>query len=336
MKKRTKYYLIGFIVLVGGIIGYHYLAASQAEQQIDKTIQEQTLKNDSLSVQYSSIDVAPFGGQISVRDLTIIFGNHIERTVNLHLNISYFDFLNIYFGGLEYGLDQLRNAQLTAIRPTYVSKSGLEEFKADSLVVTFEGHALSGLRSAVNDIAFTNAQTVNIESNGITISLPQTTFRKITADNLQYSGTIDKGQRSFWAQGNHQFEIDTLTWTPSNDFQDKYRFFIEGFGYSSNAIPFHAAHLHSTPAQQVGLLKIESSIRSELALLSTSGFLQLQQPTGRSQLRDMKITISDFSDTFSRILTNAERLLSISLPQQKDGTITLPLEGTVSNPRIAQ
>ncbi len=332
---KKKYYLIGFIILVGAIISYHYLAASQAEEQIDKTIQEQTLKNDSLSVQYSSIDVAPFAAQISIRDLTIIFGNHIERANNLHLNISYFNFLNIYFRGVEYGLDQLRNAQLTAIRPSYVSKSGLEEFKADSLIVTYAGHALSGLRSAISDIAFTNAQSVDIESTGITISFPQTTFRRITADQLQYTGTIDKGQTNFWTQGSHQFGMDSLTWTPSNEFQDSYRFFIEGFGFPTDSIPFESAHLHSAPAEQVGVLKIESSIRSELALLSTSGFFRLQQPIGRSQLQDMKITITDFSDNFSRILTNAERLLSVSLPK-KDGTITLPLEGTVSNPRIAR
>jgi hypothetical protein len=335
MPKKKKYYLIGFLLLCAAIIGYHFYAASQAEQQIDEAIQEQSAQNNSLSVQYSSIDVAPFSATISIRDLTVIFGNHIERTQHLLLDISYLDFLNIYIGGLSYGLDRLDQAGMTVIQASYVNRGGLEEIKLDTLNISYTGNVLDGLQSAVNKTNFVSSHSIEAQSAGLRILLPNTTLSKIVADEFLYSGSIPSGEQNFWKNGQHQFAMDSLTWTPSKSFQETYSFFIKGFGYPTDAIPFESVQLHSQPVPEDNTLKIESSIKSELALLSSSGLIKLETPLGNSELHNMRIRMTDFSDSFSNVLSNLERLLSISLPQTNDG-ITLKVEGTLSNPSIAE
>ncbi|MDZ7681486.1 MAG: hypothetical protein U5J63_07140 [Fodinibius sp.] len=101
---KKKYYGIGIAVVVAMVIGYHFLAASQAESQIDKALQQQSEKHQSFSVQYSAVEVAPFTATVVLRNLTVVLDNHIERAQKLQVDMSYLDFLNVYFGGLPYGL----------------------------------------------------------------------------------------------------------------------------------------------------------------------------------------------------------------------------------------
>lgn len=338
---KKRYYLLGFFILLIAIFAYHFFAASQAEQQIDNTLQEQSAQNDSLSIQYSSIDVTPFSATVSIENLTVIFGEHIERAQHLQLDISYLDFLNIYIGGLPYGLEQINRAAITAIQPSYVNRGGLEEIKFDTLHINYRGNALDGLRSAINQTNFSQSQSIEAQSSGLRILLPQTTLSRIAADEFRYSGSISEGQQNFWKNGSHQFAMDSLTWTPSQSFQDSYSFFIKGFGYEPDQIPFQSVQLHSRnasesqPQSPYEILKIESSIQSELALLSASGFIELHTPPGNSEFQDMKIRMTNFSDSFANVLSNIERLLSVSLPQTNNG-ITLRINGTIANPIIAQ
>lgn len=322
-------------MLIAAVIGYHFFAAAQAESQIDEAIQEHADKNDSISVQYSSLDIAPFSGTVSISDLTIIFDNHIERANHLQLDISYWDFLTIYFGGLNYGLDHLSKATFTAINPTYVNKRGLQEIKSDTLTLTYRGNALDGLQSAVQGTPFSSSQSIEAFSSTVTIALPKTTFRNIKAESLQYTGTISPKKVHFWKEGNHQFRMDSITWTPSESFQDSYRFFIKGFGYPPDALPFQSAHLHTKPNSQPDIIKVESSLKSELALFSSSGYVKIKTPVKNSELQDMRLRITDFSDSFSNVLNNIERFLSISIPESNNG-ISLQLDGTLSNPTIAE
>ncbi len=333
--KNIKYYLIGALVFAVAIIAYHFYAASQAEQQIDDAIQEQLADNDTISVQYSSIDVPPFGGSVSIQDLTFIFGNHIERANNLQLEISYFDYLNIYFGGIRYGLDHLDKADIKLANPSYTNRNTRNEIKADTLTVQYSGNVLDGLLSAINVTPFNNDHAIEAYSSNLTISLPKTYLTKLKAEEFTYAGKISTGKRNFWLEGSHQFQMDSLMWTPSETFLNRYSFFIKGFGYTTGVIPFQSAQLQSAPVSQKELLQIESSIKSELALVSASGFLQLHNQPEYSELQDMNISITEFSDSFRNVLGNIERLFSISLPESDDG-FTLQIEGTLANPVIKQ
>ncbi|WP_138432127.1 hypothetical protein [Fodinibius saliphilus] len=332
---KVKYYLIGIALLLVALFGYHFIAASQAEEMIDKTVQVEAQKNERISVQYSAIDVNPFAADVTIRDLTIILGDHIERANKLTFDIEYLDFVNIYIAGLSYGLDHLQEAKLTAIRPTYVNKKGLQEIKADTLEVTYSGNALDGLRSAINGTPFASSQTIDAYSSGIIFSLPNTSFSTIKAQQFQYSGSIARQQGNFWTKGNHQFRLDSLVWTPPANFQKSYSFFIKGFGYSTDAIPFEYAQLHSKPTQEANKLRIEGAINSKLALFSTSGFIILEDPLSQSKLKDIKVTASDYSDSFGNVLANIERLFSLSIPKT-NGSMSLQLRGAVSNPSVVK
>ena len=333
---KKKYYLIGILALALAIIGYHYLAASQAEKQINKAIQEQAGQSNAISVQYSEIDIAPFSADVTINDLNVILGNHIERAQKLILDLRYLDFLNIYFGGVEYGLHHLDKALITAVSPSYTNKEELQEIKSDSLTITYQGNALDGIQSAVKGTAFGADQSLEIKGSNITFSVPRTLLSKVTAQSLNYSGSISKTQTNFWKEGTHNIRLDSLLWTPSESFQNKYSFFIKGFGYPTDAIPFQSAELRTKPVSQADdTLEIKSSIRSELALLTGQGNIILKKPMQNSEFLNMNIVLSDFSERFANVLSNIEKLLSISLPKSKDG-LTIQLQGSIDNPKITE
>lgn len=334
--KNIKYYLIGALLLVVAIIGYHYLAASQAEQQINKAIQEQADQTNAISVQYSEIDIAPFSADVTINDLNIIFGNHIERAQQFKLNLGYFDFLNIYFGGAEYGLRHLDKALITAISPSYTNKVQRQEIKLDSLAIAYEGNALDAIQSAIRGTAYGTDQSLKMRGSTITFSVPRTLISKVQAQRLNYSATITRTKTNFWKEGSHHIRLESLLWTPSESFQNKYNFFIKGFGYPTDAIPFKYAELQTKPVSQTDdTLEIESSLKSELALLTGQGNIILKRPIETSEFFNMHIALSNFSDRFANVLNNIEQLLSISLPKSENG-VSIQLQGSIDNPKISK
>ncbi len=129
--------------------------------------------------------------------------------------------------------------------------------------------------------------------------------------------------------------LDSLTWTPPKSFQDTYSFFIKGFGYATDAIPFQFAELQSTPSSERNILKVQSSLKSELALLSSTGLIKLNTPMESSEFKKMNIRVTDYSESFSNVVNNIERLLSISLPKS-NGDISLNIRGKITSPTIVE
>lgn len=332
---NKKYYLVGVLAFMVAIIGYHFLTASQAEQQISEALQEYSDSEESISITYSEIDITPFSADVTIRDLSIIFGNHIERTKKIDLDLGYLDFLNIYFGGAEYGLQHVDHAIITATTPSYTNRDGREEIKSDSLVIIYRGDALDGLRGAINGTAFNTDHSLEIENRNVTFSLPNTLLTTVKAQDLYYSGTISESQKNFWLNGSHNIRLDSLTWTPRESFQNKYNFIIKGFGYDTNAIPFEHAEFNSSPSSSADRLEISGRLKSELALLSTSGLILPDQPFGDSQIDEAQIALSEFSEQFSNVLANLEQLLGTSVAKE-NGRITFSVTGTVADPKITQ
>ncbi|MEL7835190.1 hypothetical protein [Fodinibius sp. Rm-B-1B1-1] len=334
MKTKT-YYLIGILVFIIALIGYHFVAANQAEQQITKALQEYDEQEETISINYSDITITPFSADITIEDLAIIFGNHIERGKKLILDLGYWDFLNIYFGGAEYGLKQLEHAVITVATPSYTNRTDRNEIKSDSLTIAYRGNVLDGLRNAINQIPFQSNHSLEINSKNTTISLPNTFLIKATAKQLHYTGTISGSKTNFWTNGTHNIRLNSLVWTPPSSFQDRYSFFIKGFGYNTDAIPFEYAELNSQPATTGDTLNISTELKSELALFSVDGSIKNEQPFTKAQLYNTRLSLSQFSEQFANMLTNIERLLNISLPN-KNGTITINLTGTILNPQIEE
>lgn len=333
--KKTTYYLAGLLVAAAIIIGYHFYAAGQAEKQIIQLIEEQTKGNRSISVKHSSIEVTPFTGKIIIRDLTIILDNHIERARRLTVDLSYLNALKFYLRGTEYALKHLNRAEALLLNPSYVNRSTLQQVSSDSLHIHFEGEALDGIRAAVADTVFSERQTIRAEGSQLRLQFPNMLVSGLQVKDFHYSGTVAAGKRFFWKEGGHEVTMDSLWWKPFEDFQNRYGFFIKGFGYDTDAIPFQSARFQSTPQPQSGMLHVQTRLKSELALISVDGSVDLQQPLGSSALKNTTLSITDFSDSFSRVLENVEQLLSISLPRSEDG-ITIRIEGTLSEPVISR
>jgi hypothetical protein len=311
------------------------IAASQAEQQINEALKKYDEQNDDISITYSLVNITPFSADLTVNDLTIIFGDHIERAHKIVVDLGYGDFLNIYFGGTKYGLKNMDYAVITAKTPSYVNRSARQEIKSDSLTIAYQGNVYDGLRNAINQTVFQHHHTIDITTKNTTISLPNISFTKATAKNIRYEGEISSPKINFWTEGTHAVQFDSLIWTPSADFQNRYSFFIKGFGYNADAIPFEYAELNTRPDSSTNQLAVKADLKSELALLSMDGNIKKLQPFTNSQFHGTQLTLSQFSEQFSSMLKNMKGLFNISLPQQ-DGTISIKLEGTVSDPRIVK
>jgi len=334
--KKLSYYIIGLLVLAVAVIGYHYYAASHTEEQIIQLIEEETAKSSAVSVTYSSVEVTPFDGEVSIRDLTIIRDNHIERTQRFSIDLSYIDVLKFYLGGTEYALKHLYHAEALLVKPSFVNKSNLQQLSSDSLHIYFEGQAFDAIRAAITDTSFSERQSIRAEGSGLRLQFPQTLIAGLNIEAFQYHGSVDAGNTYFWSEGRYEVTMDSLTWTPVETFQRKYGFFIKGFGYPTDAIPFQSAYYQSSPLPQSDMLRIESKLKSGLALVSVDGSLDPQQPLGASRLEETTISVSEFSDSFRQVLENIEQLLSISLPRNDNGNIFIPLEGTLSDPAITR
>jgi hypothetical protein len=335
MRNKSKYSLVAIVVILAVFVGYHFYAAAQAEQKINTLIEEQTATAGSVSVQYSALDVTPFSGKVQFQDVTIIFGNHIERAKELTVDLSYLDVLGIYIGGMEFGLRHMNSADAFLLNPSYVNKSSLGEIAADSLKLQFNGQALDGIRAAIVDTAFSENQELRVNGTGLRFQLPQSFVTNFKAQTFDYTGSIPAGENSFGEEGTHNLVMDSLTVAPAASFQDSYGFFIKGFGYATDAIPFQSASVSSTPQPQPGVLEITSQLKSELALTSVEGMLTLREPLGASPIEQATITVSDFSPSFQKVLANIEKLFSISLPRNDD-EIYIRLKGTLGNPVVAQ
>lgn len=331
---KKKYFFTGLIVLVIALFGYHLYAAAEAERQINKTIQEQTAEADLISVRYSSIEVAPFSGKVSFNDLTVVFEDHIQRAQKFIFDIGYLDFLNIYFGGLSYGLDQLDQAKITLRQPSYLNQKSLYEIKMDTLQIFYQGNVLDALLAAINDTAFSVDHSVEARSTQLMIRFPGTLISKIAAESFSYLGKVPEGEKSYWKGAIHRFSADSLIWQPSEFFQNTYRFFIRGFGYPTDTIPIQSLQLYSEPVSQQDTLYIKTRLQSEFAQLSVEGFIDLNEPLSTSQLNKMEITLTELSRAFENVLQNVEQLLSISLPRDSTG-IVLEVDGTLENPKIS-
>jgi len=331
---KKKYIGLGLLVLSLLLVTYHYFAASQAEDQITKAIAEQNKSNDSLSIQFTGLDIAPFAATVTLDDLTIISGNHIERAANLQLDMGYSDFLNIYFGGSHYGLKHLNEIKVRAIQSSYLDKSGMQEVKADTLHVHFTGSALDALQTLTQNKPLASEQTIRSKGSALTVSLPGTSVNRVVAEKFSYTTSFDAGQPNI-VLAHHQISLDSLMWTPSENFQQQYSFFIKGFGYPTEAIPFHSANLIWSPQKAGSKIALESTIESELVLAAASGYIIPQTPFEHSLLEDMDLSLSEFSKSFSVVLQNIERLLDLKLSRQDNG-IKVPITGTVSQPHLAK
>ncbi len=331
-----KYYLIAIAVLLAGLFAYHFIAENRAEQQLQEAIREVNREPDARwTMQFSAIDISAFRGNIQFNDITFIQDQTIYRTKTALFDLSYLDFLRIYLGGIRFGLQYLDKATVSLTAPVYIDRNTLMEFKVDNLDISYTGNALDLLLHLNSGSPLAASHTVEAFGPDLSLTLPGTTFSQLKSAEFAYRAEIDTGNTSIIKSAAHQLELDSLTWTPSEEFQNTYGFFIKGFGYPTEAIPFESARLHTEPAPNTDLIQISATLKSELALLTASGNILPEDPAANSEWQQMELRLTEFSESFGNVLTNIERLLSITLPKENGG-ISLQLQGTLSNTSISQ
>ncbi len=326
-----KYYAIGFIIVASALFAYHFYAAENAEENLDTAIQEITKKLDPpLSVSYSNIEVHPFSGDIHFQDLNIIRNRDIRRARSVHFDFSYFDFLNISLFGPEYGLKRINSGNVTFDRVSFTNRATLTEIKIDSLGANYRGELWQLLRIGFKDTLTTSEHSLSGKGTRFTFSMPEN-FGVIKADTLALNSSFSYRADEETLSG--QFSLKDLTWNPTPSFSNKYRFFIQGFGYQADAIPFRHANAEFQYESANSLVSIsDMTLDSELFTGSMAGELKIDSLSySDSSIQEATIRIGDFAPQLQNFLSNAEKLFGINIPLTNN-ELSIKVSGTLEEP----
>ncbi len=327
MKKR--YYFYGLLVLVLLFIAYNYYSAEQAEENISELIQTEIEKSGALiSVQYSEIDISPFRGNIRFEDVTVTQPNSYKRANSLTLDLTYFDFLKFNFGGIEYGLKHLSNALLILDSPSYVNRNTLAEAGFKSLKIHYSGEMWDAIQNYFTAQPVTHSHTVAIMGAEARYSKPQSAIGSFRSDSLSAQLTIPE-DLNFENTEPNSIQLTNIIWSPPTGFQNKYAFFIQGFGFEMDSIPFSEAGF-SFAMNNEQLEVTDGSIVMNLFTLTFRGTVETE-PTAR--FSPLRLRADELSPQFKNVLRNVEQLLGTSIPMTDDG-LRLQLAGPISDPRI--
>lgn len=329
-----KFYAIGTIILLSLLFAYHFYAAGSAEENIDTSIQEITGKiKGQLTVSYSAIEVSPFSGDILFTDLNIIRNQDIRRARSLQFDFSYLDFLNISLLGAEYGLKRIGEGKVMLKQVSITNRRSLTEIKVDSLSLNYRGDLwellVRGFRDTVQTVSSHNFDAAGSK---FTFSRPGN-FGIVKADTLLFDNTYKHNPKGDSLVGNAS--LLGITWTPPASFQDRYRFFIQGFGYKTDGIPFQKASAEYSYESEINLLSLDKiDLQSELFSGSLSGDIEIDQAAfENSKIRDVSINFGNLSDQLKNFLSNAEKLFGVRIPMA-DNQISMSVTGTVDEPAI--
>lgn len=331
---KTKYYLIGVTTLIVLIIGYHFIAASQAEDQIDEAIQEQATKSEAMSVQYSSIDVAPFSGNVSMSDLTFIFGNYIERAQHIELDLGYLDFLKIYLGGTEYGLKNINRMNAIITRPAVVFQESARELKGDILDLNYEGNMYDMLRHSVTGVPMEHAHHLEAVITHFRLTQPGAKWGSFRADSLYFQADVPTSALSLVNAKHLRSKADGIIWNPPKEIQEKYGFFMRGFGYDTGSVPVDSLLLRLNASDENNRKQMNLDLHTELFHARAVAGIRLNSQTySKSIFEGGTVSLIETSKEFDNFLRNAEKLFGTSLPHQSEQL--LEFSGPLTAPDIS-
>lgn len=328
-----KYYAIALAVISGALFAYHFYGADKAEENIDTTIQEITSGlHPPLSASYSSVEVGPFSGDVRFTDLNIIRNQDIRRAQSVRFDFSYLDFLNISLFGADYGIKRINSANIYFERLSITDRANLAEVKVDSLEAKYSGDLWKLMRLGFEDTTAISDHNLSAAGSNISFSLPRF-IGIVKADSLNMSNRLSDKSGNESLSGT--VSIQDLTWNPTDSFKDQYRFFIQGFGYRQDSIPFREAQLKFEYEPEPQHLSIrEMTLQSELFTGTLSGNLILNRDTlSTTSIENASLRFSKLAARLQNVLSNAEKLFGIKIPMA-DSTISMSFSGTFLEPNV--
>ena len=328
-----KYYFIAALVILAGLYSYHFLAAEKAEEQIDEAIQEQINQQpDSLTIQYSKIDISPFSGNISFKDLNVIDSDYIERAQTLTFDLTYWDFLSIYFGGPEAGLNEDRLFRLVAENTSFLQRETLQETKIGHLEATYSGNLWKTIQNMAMEMPLQETQEIKFHASSLRYTQPESAIGSLKSDSLDATIQIIQNGNSFRSQT--ETKLSAVTWTPPVDFQQQYEFFIKGFGFEPDSIPIEEANFSADfNSANRSITLNNSTISMSLAEIKLIGNGRWADTLSQTSIDTLTVRASKLSDQLQNILNNAEQLLGVRLPKEGD-EIVIKLSGNLGSLRI--
>lgn len=336
MLKKTAYIALAVFILLSGFFAYHFVAANNAERTLDESIQEIAQNAGAgLTISYSSIEVSPFSGDILFSDVNIIRDQNIQRAATARFDLTYGDFLNFMIWGTEAGLREVRTGALQLSAVSYTNRNSYLELKVDSLQVDYSGNLWNLIVLGATRQSAEIQHHVQASGTKFRYYQPETGIGSIQADSVDFSNYF--GQVSPRADSLYNsLNLSSITWGPPADIQKKYEFFIRGFGYETDSIPFrHASGNYLFDSQQNQLTVQDITIDSELFSASLSGDVRInEQQFSQSVLDGVAFRIHNMSDRFSNFLLQLEKLMGLQLPGS-DGQFRMQLQGPVEKPKIS-
>lgn len=319
------------LILILALWGYHFLAANQAERDIDQAIQEQAGQLEPApSIKYESIRIQPFAGDITFHEANIMHDQSIYRFTDARFDLTYWDFLNIYFRGAEAGLAQIERANFDITDFSLVQRDTRTEVNTDSLHSRYDGNLLDGLQTLITGQPTQNRHQYAATAYAFRLNLPQAGAGSLRTDSLHWSSTYPDSSQNLFEQGNHSLDLYAIQWNPPESVTDKYGFFIRGFDYEENNLPFDSLKVE---------YQSEDEIRKEIAIglfaepfdIEGDGFIRLNEQVLReSEIEEYEIALTNPSEQVQNMLANAERMFDFELPR-KDGNPVLRLQGPLSD-----
>ncbi|MDX1636999.1 MAG: hypothetical protein R3281_03445 [Balneolaceae bacterium] len=316
MHKKTFIVTGLLLVLAAGILAYHFYAAASAEETLDNTIRELSGRADTtLSINYSGIEVSPFSGDIRISDITVIRSQNIQRASRADLDLGYADFLNFMIWGAEAGLKRVTSGKLIIGDLSYTNRSSFTEVKLDSLSVDYSGNLWNLI---VLGVTGGNAQiehTFRAVGNRFRYYQPESTAGAVTADSLHLNLLF--GSHGSTSSFTNRVRLRHITWNPPENIQEKYRFFIQGFGYETDAIPFRELLADVEYGSGTGIVNLsEIKITSELFTIALEGELLLHaNELSRSELRNTSVRLYEMSSRFQNVLQQIGKLTGLKFPE---------------------
>lgn len=330
-----KYYFIAALVILAGFYSYHFLAAEKAEEQIDEAIQEQLNQQpDSLSIKYSKIDISPFSGNITFKDLNVINSSYIQRAQKLTFDLTYWDFLSIYISGAEAGLSKDGLFRLVAENVSFLQRQTLQETKIRTLEATYSGDLWKTIQSMAMQIPLQETQEIALHASSLRYTQPESAIGSLKSDSLDATIQIIQNGSSFRSQT--ETRLSVITWTPPANFQQQYEFFIKGFGFEPDSIPIENANFSADfNSANKSITLNNSTISMSLAEINLLGNGIWATTISNTKVDTLSIRASKLSNQLQNILNNAEQLLGVRLPKEGN-EIVIKLSGNLGSLKVVE
>lgn len=335
MNNKLIYIVAGLLLLGIGLFAYHFYAADRAEQTINETIQGIASNSpNKMTINYTSVEVSPFSGDILFSDVNIIRDTDLQRAATALFDLTYWDFLNFTIWGAESGLKQVHNGILEIKNFSYTNRSNYVELKIDSLYVDYSGNLWNLIVLGATQRPAEIQHHIRASGKQFRYFQPEAGIGSISSDSLQIEAHFGKSSSQSDSLYN-SFEIKNITWGPPPSIQKKYEFFIQGFGYQTDSIPFQRAGVRFRHDQVENRVRFkELALNSELFAVSSQGNI-LVDPLqfSHSQLHDFSIRIHQMSPRFQNFLQQTQKLLGFKIPGSAE-QIQLKLKGTLDEPQV--